>query len=107
VVGLPGNPGAAFISARLFLAPLIALMSGGRMSDSLPWRTARVLAPLACCDDRTAFLFARRSAGGVEPLAEQDSSFQSTLARADVVIRREPGASALAAGATVSVLSLD
>ncbi len=48
---------------------------------------------------------------GVErvPLARAHGCIlaEPVIARADVVIRREPGASALAAGATVPVLSLD
>jgi molybdopterin biosynthesis enzyme len=42
----------------------------------------------------------------VAPLANQDTSALSALARADVLIRRETGASALAAGERVDVVIL-
>ncbi len=105
VVGLPGNPTAAMVTARLFLAPLLAGMSGRRTDTALAWRTAPLAAPLDAGGDRDCFHRGRSGADGVRLLGDQDSSAQKMLAMADLLVRRRPGAHALEAGDLVEVLT--
>jgi molybdopterin molybdotransferase len=105
VVGLPGNPSAALVTARLFLAPLVAALAGRRASDAWAWRTAALAAPLAACADRECFHKGRAGADGAIAFANQDSSGQKELAAADLLIRRRPGARALCAGELVETLA--
>ena len=105
VVGLPGNPSAAMVTARLFLAPILAGLSGRRPEDALAWRAAPLLAPLPACGDRECFHRGRTAADGVRPVGNQDSSAQKDLAMADLLIRRPPGARRLSVGDLVEVLA--
>jgi molybdopterin molybdotransferase len=105
VVGLPGNPAAAMTTARLFLAPLIAAASGGEAEAAWAWRPAPLAGGLDACATRDLFLRARTTPEGVTPLSTQDSSSQKSLAAADLLIRRRPGAGALCAGGTVETLA--
>jgi molybdopterin molybdotransferase len=104
VLGLPGNPSSAMVTARLFLAPLLAAMSGRDPSSALRWRTARLAAPLPAVSERETFVRARDTVEGVLPLDNQDSGLQHALAAADLLVRRAPHAAALAAGDMVEVI---
>ncbi|WP_404370604.1 gephyrin-like molybdotransferase Glp [Sphingomonas sp. MMS24-J45] len=105
VLGLPGNPVSAFVTATIFLRPLIAYLSGA--SDPLPpTRLAILGAPLRANDHRQDYLRATTTAGRVAPADRQDSSMVRTLARADCLIVRAPHAPAAAAGDSVEVLPL-
>jgi molybdopterin molybdotransferase len=104
VMGLPGNPTSALVTARLLLAPLIAGLSGLDPQSALRWRKAILLAPLPACGDRETFVRAREFPDGVEPLSSQDSSAQKMLVDADVLLRRRAGAMPAAAGDTISTL---
>lgn len=105
VVGLPGNPSAAMVTARLFLAPLLAGLGGLRLEDALAWRTAPLSAALTSCGERECFHRGRSGLDGVRPLGSQDSGAQKELAAADQLIRRRPGARALSAGELAEVLT--
>ena len=103
VLGLPGNPASAFVTARLFLLPLIAHLGGAR--DPLPKTESAVLdAPLPAVGNRDDYIRARLAGGRVRPLANQDSGAVSTLAEADALIVRPAGASPAAVGETVDIL---
>jgi molybdopterin molybdotransferase len=104
VIGLPGNPTSALVTARLFLAPLIAGLSGMSPQTALRWRKAPLLASLPACGDRETFVRARAVQDGAEPVSNQDSSAQKTLVEADLLIRRRSGASPAEAGDTVWAL---
>lgn len=104
VLGLPGNPVAAVVTARLFLAPLVAGMAGRNPAEALAWRRANLANPLAASGPREAMLCGRGAP--VEALASQDSSRQKSLGEADLLIRRRAGADALNAGEAVDVLDL-
>lgn len=105
VVGLPGNPSAAMVTARLFLAPILVGLGGRRPEEAWAWRTAPLVSPLGVCGDRECFHRARSTIDGVRPVGNQDSSAQKDLATADLLIRRRPTARALAAGELVEVLA--
>ena len=102
VLGLPGNPTSAMVTARLFLAPLIAGMSG--LESALRWKQARLAAPLPACGDRETFHRARWSGDAVELLSFQDSGAQLALAQADVLIRQRANTPPVAADEEVPVL---
>lgn len=104
VLGLPGNPTAALLTARLFLAPLICGLSGRGTRAAWSWRRAPLAGPLEGCGDRETFYRARAAGEAVAPLADQDSSAQKALAASDVVIRRQRGEGKAEAGERVSVL---
>jgi molybdopterin molybdotransferase len=104
VVGLPGNPTSALVTARLLLVPLLAGMSGRPLERALSWRTAPLAAPLGACGPRETFHRARLRNGAAEVLSFQDSSAQRALAEADLLVRQGANTPALDAGETVEVL---
>ncbi|MDP3406292.1 MAG: molybdopterin molybdotransferase MoeA [Brevundimonas sp.] len=104
ILGLPGNPGSAMVTGRLFLAPLVAGLAGRDPAALLDWRDLPLTGPMPPCGDRETFERGRRIEGGVAILAARESGDQKALAAADVLIRRSPGAPALEAGQTVSIL---
>ena len=104
ILGLPGNPTSALVTARLFMAPLVAGLTGRDPAALLGWRDMTLTAPLKACGDRETFERGRLVGGGVAGLAVQDSATQMALATADVLIRRRAGAAALNAGDNALVL---
>lgn len=104
ILGLPGNPTSALVTARLFLAPLVAGLAGRDPAALLSWRDMTLSAPLKACGDRETFERGRLFGGGVAGLAVQDSATQMALATADVLIRRRAGAAVLSAGDSALVL---
>jgi molybdopterin molybdotransferase len=104
VLGLPGNPTSAMVTARLFLAPLVAGLAGRDPAALLRWREMIMTAPLTPCGDRETFERGRLVDGGVAVLDVQDSATQMALATADILIRRRPGAPAVNAGGAAAVL---
>jgi molybdopterin molybdotransferase len=105
VLSLPGNPVSSFVTALLFLKPLVASMAGAR--DPLPRRASAILGePLAANDHRADYLRAETRDGYVFASTIQDSSMLRTLARADCLIIRPPHAPGAAAGDAVEILPL-
>ena len=105
VLGLPGNPVSAFVTAFLFLRPLIAAMSGA--VDPLPRAIAAILGEdLPANDHREDYLRAETREGRVFSLGLQDSSMLRTLARADCLIIRKPHAPAALAGDSMEILAI-
>ncbi|PCD03187.1 molybdopterin molybdenumtransferase MoeA [Sphingomonas spermidinifaciens] len=105
VVGLPGNPVSAFVTATLFVRPLIAHLSGA--ADPFPATAPAVLGePLPANGERTDYLRGRRIDGRVHIAAIQDSSMLRTLARADCLVLRQAHEPAAAAGDSVEILDL-
>lgn len=105
VLGLPGNPTSAMVTARLFLAPLLAGMTGRRMEEALDWRNAPLEAPLAECGSRETFHRARWFGERVQLVGNQDSSAQNALAQADLLVRQRPNSPRLEAGGLVQTLA--
>jgi molybdopterin molybdotransferase len=105
LLGLPGNPVSAFVTATLFLRPLIAAMGGA--TDPLPPRTTATLAEaLPGNDGREDYLRAKVIDGVVSVAAVQDSSMLATLARANCLVVRDRQAPAAVAGDKVHILGL-
>lgn len=105
ILGLPGNPTSALVTARLFLAPLIAGLGGRDPQSALQWHARPLAADLEACGDRETFYRASLVDGAACPLSSQDSSAQKVLAMADLLVRRIPGAAAARAGELVETLS--
>ena len=104
VMGLPGNPTSALVTARLLLAPLLAGMTGRNPDEALRWRTATLGTPLKECGARETFHRARWRDEQIEVLGFQDSSAQWALAEADVLVRQLANGPAVPAGDPVQVL---
>jgi molybdopterin molybdotransferase len=105
IIGLPGNPVSAFVCALLFAVPLVARL-GGRVSPAHE-TTLPLAAPLPANGNRRDHLRAKRTADGALPFASQDSARLGVLANADLLIVREIGAPAAAAGDLVYCIALD
>ncbi|MEG3086549.1 molybdopterin molybdotransferase MoeA [Sphingomonas sp. PB4P5] len=105
VLGLPGNPVSAFVTAQLFLLPLIATMSGAR--DPFPVTIAAPLGePLPANDHRTDYLRGELRDDKAFASTIQDSSMLRTLARATCLIVRPPHAPAAQIGDSAEILIL-
>ena len=105
VLGLPGNPVSAFVTALLFARPVVCALAGAR--DPLPRRVAvRLAAPLPANGDRTDHLRAALTPEGVRPVGLNDSAAMGGLAAADCLIVRPPSAPAANAGDDVPVILL-
>lgn len=102
VVGLPGNPNSALATARLLLAPLLAGLTG--RAPALRWRQARLMEAIGPTGDRETFSRGAAAGEAVRLLSNQDSSAQSTLAAADLLVRRAAGAPAAEAGELVEII---
>lgn len=110
VMGLPGNPVSALITARIFLVPLIGALLG-RPSRAERRETALLTEPLGANGPRLHLMRAKlgRDASGrrtVTPMPSQDSSLLAALVTADCLIWREPDAHALSPGAAVGCIPL-
>jgi molybdopterin molybdotransferase len=97
LLGLPGNPSSAFVTATLFLLPLVRHLAGAR--NPLPEiRHAPLAAALGPGGTRRDYLRARRDGERLMPFDGQDSGRTFPLADADALVIREIGAPAKAAG---------
>ena len=106
VMGLPGNPTSALVTARLLLAPLLCGLTGRDIGEALRWRRALLAAPLKECGAWETFHRARWEGDAVAIFSNQDSSAQKVLAQADVLVRQRANAPARQAGEPVDVLEL-
>jgi molybdopterin molybdotransferase len=110
VLGLPGNPAAAMVTAHLFLKPLIEVKM-----DALPTPRALMCAQsemdLPKTGGREEFLRAvltigRDGRASVRPASDQDSSLLSPFLSANALIRRRVNSPAATAGELVEVIWL-
>lgn len=100
VLGLPGNPVSSYVTAFLFLLPLLRALGGA--TEPLPKAVTMPLgAPLPPTGNRMEFIRARIEDGALVPVAEQDSSALGALARAEVLIERPADTPPALAGALV------
>lgn len=105
VLGLPGNPTSAMVTARLFLLPLVARLQGQSIDEVLRWRTLPLAAPIAATGRRETFVRARWDDEGLVPISNQDSGTQAAMVSADWLIRCEAGQDPLALGQAVRALA--
>ena len=105
VLGLPGNPVSAYVTACLFLLPLVARMGGA--TDPLPaMRTIALGAPLPANGERQDYLRARIEDGRAFAPDGQDSAALVALASADGLIVRPPHVPAAKIGDSAEMLDL-
>jgi molybdopterin molybdotransferase len=106
VLGLPGNPSSAFVTARLLLVPLLAAMQGRQPRDALNWSNAVLASAMPACGDRETFHRAALEKDAVRILSFQESHVQKALSHADVLVRQPAHCPAIAAGTRVEILTL-
>ena len=105
VIGLPGNPGSAFVTAFLFLLPLVRHLAGA--NHALPRaQSARANADIAQGGKRAEFLRGILSDDGITPLNLQDSGMTSSLSQANALIIRKINAPATSCGELVQYFPL-
>ena len=109
IVGLPGNPLSAMISARLFLVPLIAKMLNRTLPDMTLSAELTTDVPQNGIRDHymRATIDWTVSPPRVTPLSSQDSSLVTVLASANALIIVPANSDAIAAGSRVNVMYLD
>jgi len=105
VLGLPGNPTSALVTAVLFLRPLLAALQGQDPHQRLHWQRLPLAASLPAVGGRETFVRAQWDGDGLGPLGNQQSGAQAALAAVEWLIRRPVGSAAAAAGETVSALA--
>lgn len=106
ILGLPGNPVSSYVTAFLFLLPLLRKLAGA--AQPLPTLFRLPLAKdLPATGDRLEFVRARHSGGSLVPLREQDSSALQALASSNALIRREIGSPAARQGEMVDAYLLE
>ncbi len=106
VLGLPGNPVSSFVTAWMFLLPLLRQMSGA--PSPLPVRRmARLTADLAAGGDRREFLRGVLAEGEVTPALAQDSGALAALASSNCLIERPANGAVTPAGTAVSIYPLE
>lgn len=105
VLGLPGNPVSAFVTATLFLVPLIRHMAGA--ADWWPQITTATLSePIAATGGRADHIRAHLADGMVAPVGLQDSSMLRALSRANCLIVRPAHAPAAEKGERVEIIRI-
>ena len=109
LLGLPGNPVSAIVTALLFMQPLIRRMQG-QAEAGAPLRHGVLGRSLPPEGDRQHYLRARLGAGEggvvVEPFEDQDSARLKLMAEADALLVRPAGDPAREIGAQVCYIPL-
>lgn len=104
VIGLPGNPGSALVTARLFLRPLLAVLQGADPYAQLGFLPHILAHDLPENGSRETFVRAVATPDGLMPVQNQESGAQTPLAASDWLIRRVPFAAPASAGERVIAL---
>ncbi|NOX95854.1 MAG: molybdopterin molybdotransferase MoeA [Alphaproteobacteria bacterium] len=109
IIGLPGNPASALVTAALFAQPLVRCLAEKKSAD-ISFESAVLTEPLKSNGKREAYLrgVTAASAKGetVAPVPNQDSSLLLPFAHANVLIRRPVDAPSLDVGDKVEIVRL-
>ncbi|WP_460273251.1 molybdopterin molybdotransferase MoeA [Celeribacter sp. ULVN23_4] len=105
MLGLPGNPVSAMVTAQLFLLPALAALSGLPPAPA-PRIKATLLQDITANGPREHYMRAVLCDEGVTPFDKQDSSLMSILSNANALLVRPAGDAPRAAGETVDVIRL-
>jgi molybdopterin molybdotransferase len=106
VVGLPGNPVSSFVTAQLFLLPLLRKLAGA--ANPLPRIvSAQLDGSVPPGGNRLEFLRARWHDGRLRPITQQDSSALRALSAADALVERPIDAPATGDGDAIRAYLLD
>jgi len=106
VIGLPGNPVSAYVTAFLFLLPLIRHLAGSVSPMPVKSR-ARLKQELPANGQRANFIRARLYGDTIAPLPSKDSAMLAVLSKANALIYRQASAPAAEAGEQVEYFALD
>ncbi len=111
MLGLPGNPVSAGVTAALFLRPAINKMLGAEDTTHVT-ETVVLGQDLAANDKRQDYIRATLSVGNdgaltATPFNRQDSSMLARFAEADCLVIRPPFAEPIKAGERVEIIRLD
>lgn len=108
VIGLPGNPASAIVTAALFLQPLVRKLAGEDFTSIR--EVATLNTDIEANGARESYLRAQifETNNGLEVAASpnQDSSLLSPFDLADALIRRQVNAPKLCAGQKVEVIRM-
>ncbi|MEH6789613.1 molybdopterin molybdotransferase MoeA [Parasphingorhabdus sp.] len=105
ILALPGNPASAFVSAILFLLPLVRFMAGAKRY--LPdYQSAPTTEALSANGPRAQFLRAKVDQAGITPFLSQDSAKLSVLAASNALLCRPADAEAAETGAMVDFIAI-
>ena len=106
ILGLPGNPVSSYVTAFVFLLPLLRKLAGAAqpLPRPLPLQLGE---DLPATGDRLELVRARLSGGTVVPVSEQDSSALRALAASNALIRREIASPAARKGESVHAYLLE
>lgn len=105
VLGLPGNPTSAFVTAFLFLLPLMRHMAGSRtpLPELFEAITTR---DLPAGGTRAEYLRAKVDGESIRPLTGQDSGLTLTLSQANALLLQRVHSPARSAGSHVEYVRL-
>lgn len=105
VLGLPGNPLSAFVTASVFARPLIAAL-GGAAKPFAPTRRARLGRMIPPNGGRDHYMRGIWGEDGVVALDGQDSAALTNLTQAQLFIIRHANAPMAAAGDLVDIIDI-
>jgi len=110
VLGLPGNPAAAFVTATIFAAPLLRMMQGHGAARPA-WIAARAMHDMALPDGRDEFARANVEFGSdgqllVSLLPQQASGSTVGIAKANALARLVGRSGTLTKGEPLQILML-
>ncbi len=97
VLGLPGNPVSAYVTAFLFLMPMLRQMSGSKSPFPLK-HTAKLEQSLPANGPRANFIRALVRGDSIAPLPSRDSAILTALSAANALIYRPISAAKAEAG---------
>lgn len=101
ILGLPGNPVSSYVTAFLFMLPLLRAIGGA--SEVLPVELAApVVTDLGATRGRMEFIRAHWDGDAISPIRQQDSSSLSSLAASNALIIRPADDAAISTGTSVS-----
>ena len=105
MLGLPGNPSSAFVTATLFLLPLLRYMAGCQtpfpeLHDAITTRD------LPAGGVRAEYLRARIDRGRITPLNTQDSGLTHSLSQANALLVQPVHEPSRSAGTQVQYIRL-
>lgn len=111
ILGLPGNPVAAFVCSLVFLAPLIRALQGDQQASEIQMEPAFIGIDLPANKSRRDFMRARLTRDCdnrliATPQPFQDSSLLTELTQSQALLVREAGAPAVTRGDLCSIIRL-
>lgn len=105
VLGLPGNPSSAFVTAFLFLLPIIRHMAGSPSPLPILFEAATA-SDLPAGGDRAEYMRASVEGGHITPLMVQDSGLTRTLSQSNALLIQPPNVPPRSKGTMVQYIRL-